>query len=174
MTNKIVLAGIAVVVLIGAFFVGRSTIIGGAAFGAIGSNPVENYIPVIKYNEGYYSDLPIQTTSTLTSAGITSSGAIAASSTLQVTGAFTAYSTSLLTSTTTMSANLVITTTNAATSSVQVGCVQTYATSTATPIKQMFYASSTLAIDTTVVTTDYGGGTMQGLVLWGFGKCPRI
>lgn len=36
-----------------------------------GSNAIENYIPAILYNGGYYSALPIQTTSTVTAADFT-------------------------------------------------------------------------------------------------------
>lgn len=43
--------------------------------GAIGTNPVENYIPIIKYNDGYYSELAIQTTSTITATGAITSSA---------------------------------------------------------------------------------------------------
>lgn len=39
---------------------------------AIGTKRLEDYIPVVKYNEGVYTDLPIQTTSTLNVGGITS------------------------------------------------------------------------------------------------------
>ena len=67
---------------------------------------------------------------------------------------------------------LTLTTTNAATSTAVIGCIQTYASSTATPIKQMFYASSTLGITGEIITAGFGGGTQQGLVLWGFGTCP--
>lgn len=67
--------------------------------------------------------------------------------------------------------DLTVTSSNSATSSIVVGCVETYATSTASPIKQMFFASSTLNIDGAAVAAGFGGGTMQGLVLWGFGSC---
>lgn len=86
-----------------------------------------------------------------------------ASSTLQATGDVTFYG---------GSGALTLTTTNAATSTAVVGCIQTYATSTASPIKQMFFASSTLNIDSASVTAGFGGGTIAGLVLWGFGTCP--
>ena len=68
--------------------------------------------------------------------------------------------------TTTNSANLVITTTNSATSSVQVGCVQGTATSTATPV----HFSLTSAISATSTFE----GTSQGFVTWAYGKCPKI
>ena len=96
-------------------------------------------------------------------------GNIATAGTLTVTGAST------LTGDVTMSGGnggLVITTSNSATSTVEVGCIQTYATSTASPIKQMFFASSTLNIDGASITAGFGGGTLSGLILWGFGTCP--
>jgi len=36
---------------------------------AIGTNPIENYVPVVKYNEGIYTALAISTTSDLTVGG---------------------------------------------------------------------------------------------------------
>lgn len=56
---------------------------------AIGTNPVENYLPVVKYNEGIYTALPITTTMGLTSASITNTGAMTVGTTLAVTGATT-------------------------------------------------------------------------------------
>jgi hypothetical protein len=67
---------------------------------------------------------------------------------------------------------VVITTTNAATSSASVGCIQTTATSTATPIKLTLYATSTTVVNGTAITTSFGSGTMAGFVTWGFGTCP--
>ena len=57
--------------------------------------------------------------------------------------------------TTTMSSNLVVTTANTATSSIQVGCIQFYATSTATAHR--FLASTT-----------------PGIMYSAYGNCPRI
>lgn len=57
--------------------------------------------------------------------------------------------------TTTMNSNLVVTTADTATSSVQVGCIQTTATSTATPIKLQ-------------------ATTTPGTAYWSYGKCPKI
>ena len=57
--------------------------------------------------------------------------------------------------TTTMNSNLIVTTANTATSSIQVGCVQFYATSTATA--QRFLASTT-----------------PGIMYSDYGKCPKI
>ena|SRR3990167_7339321 len=91
-----------------------------------------------------------------------------------LTGAATLSSTLAVTATTTLARNLVITHTDVATSSVQVGCIQTYATSTDSPINMTFFATSTLNIDGASVTSGFGGNAIQGLVLWSFGKCPRI
>lgn len=59
-----------------------------------------------------------------------------------------------------------ITTTNVATSTLVVGCVQTYATSTATPIRFVI-GSAQLA------STTFGGTTSNGAVLWQYGTCPH-
>ena len=60
---------------------------------------------------------------------------------------------------------LTVTTTNAATSTTSVGCVQTTATSTATPIKLEFSTGST--------TVGLPAGTAgNGLVSWRYGSCP--
>lgn len=60
--------------------------------------------------------------------------------------------------------NLTVTTTNAATSTLEVGCIQMYATSTDTAVNLQFHASSTLA--------DSTNGTGDGLVVWAYGSCP--
>lgn len=56
-----------------------------------------------------------------------------------------------------------VTTTNAATSTSALGCVQTTATSTLTPIRLLYTASTTA----TAIS-----GTQAGFVLWGYGTCP--
>ena len=56
------------------------------------------------------------------------------------------------------------TTSNSATSTLEVGCIQMYATSTATAVRFLFHASSTIS---TTVT-----GTASGYLLWGYGTCP--
>lgn len=58
---------LAVVLALSAVFVGVAK--------AIGENPIENYVPVVKLNEGLYTALPITTTSGLTAASIINSGA---------------------------------------------------------------------------------------------------
>jgi hypothetical protein len=62
---------------------------------------------------------------------------------------------------TTTTKNIDTGTSNTATSSILVGCIQTTATSTATPVKLEFV--------TTGATSTYAG-----TAFWGYGKCPRI
>lgn len=60
---------------------------------------------------------------------------------------------------------LTVNTSNTATSTASVGCVQTYATSTATPIH--------LEYSTTTVLASYNLGTVaSGGVAWRYGACP--
>lgn len=68
MNNKIVRAVAAVALVIVGFFAAKllNPAPQAVSFSAIGTNPVENYIPIIKYNEGYYSELPINTTAGIT------------------------------------------------------------------------------------------------------------
>lgn len=56
------------------------------------------------------------------------------------------------------------TTSNTATSTASVGCIQTTATSTATPIR--------LVIGTSIVATTTPAGNSVGSVGWQYGKCP--
>jgi len=74
-----------------------------------------------------------------------------------------------MTATTTALANINVVTSDTATSSVLLGCIQATATSTATPVKLMLYASTSIAS-----SASYGGGTQIGFVTFGYGKCPRI
>lgn len=55
-------------------------------------------------------------------------------------------------------------TTNAATSTFSGGCIQTTATSTATPVR--------FVIGTSGATTTYQGGAAIGVVAWQYGSCP--
>jgi hypothetical protein len=61
---------------------------------------------------------------------------------------------------------LIITTTNSATSSIEVGCIQMYATSTASPWRLAF---SSIASTTAL----YGGGTSDVAMMAQYGTCPR-
>lgn len=98
----------------------------------------------------------------------TVTGAVWASSTLQATGASRFYADSIFDGGIDA---VTLTHSNSATSSITVGCVDTFATSTASPIKFMLFATSSTVLNSVTVATDFGGGTMQGLVLWGFGAC---
>lgn len=60
---------------------------------------------------------------------------------------------------------LVVYTTNTATSTTSVGCIQTTATSTATPIRLELG-------NTTSATTTFRGVNGIGFVVWAFGNCP--
>lgn len=68
---------------------------------------------------------------------------------------------------TSTSGNLVIPTSNTATSSMQVGCIQTTATSTATPVHLAFTISQTATTTTT-------GTAGVGFVVLLYGKCPGV
>lgn len=69
--------------------------------------------------------------------------------------------------TTTMNGNLVVTTSNSATSTLQIGCIQMYATSTATAIR--------LELSTTTALATYTGGPAPtGVVAWRYGYCPKL
>lgn len=60
---------------------------------------------------------------------------------------------------------IVVTTSNTATSSVETGCIQMTATSTASPIKLVPVATAT-------TTTTFGFGTSGFVVVAVFGTCP--
>lgn len=57
---------------------------------------------------------------------------------------------------------LQVDTSNTATSSFAVGCIQTTATSTLTPIRFLYNTQATTSIT----------GVGQGVVVWGYGTCP--
>lgn len=59
---------------------------------------------------------------------------------------------------------LTITTSNAATSTTSLGCIQTTATSTATPIRFVIGSSG--------ATTTFQGTNSSGVVAWQYGTCP--
>lgn len=116
---------------------------GGQSFGATsaGNLLAENYLPFVMYNGGYQSAKDISTT-----ADVYGTDLFAADD-LVVSGG-----------------SVVVTTTNAATSSSALGCIQTVATSTATPVR--------LVIGTSGATTSYQGASSVGVVGWQFGSCP--
>ncbi len=117
MTTKNIIFGVVIVVISVAcsylLFGRTSTSV--AKFGAAvpGQLLAEYYLPFISTNQGFNSAFPIQTTSTLTATGFTDNG----------------------------NANIV--TSNTATSTLTVGCVQSYATSTVTAESLRFVASTT-------------------------------
>lgn len=69
--------------------------------------------------------------------------------------------------TTTANANITVTTTNAATSTIDVGCIQTYATSTLTP--HHFAIANVVS-----GTTTFDGSNSSFFLVDRFGKCPRL
>lgn len=115
----------------------------------LGAVNVEEYVPVIKY-EGYNSAKPI--TLTGASGDITSGDDITVGDDLTVTDDATV-----------SGGTFTVTTTNTATSTASVGCIQATATSTVTPIRFLYVASTTA----TALS-----GTQAGYVLWGYGTCP--
>lgn len=107
-----------------------------------------------------------QTTTCFTDLGVTSTLTVDGASTL--TGTVTTGGNATLTGDVTINGGngaLVLTTTNAATSTAQIGCIQTTATSTATPV--ILVLSSTASTSPT-----FGAGTAVGGVFWKFGTCP--
>lgn len=107
---------------------------------AAGNLLAENYIPYVLYNGGYNSAKDVSTTGGLYGATLTTTGASVFGSTVTVT------------------------TSNSATSTVSLGCIQTTATSTATPVR--------LVIGSSGATTSYQGSVATGVVGWQYGSCP--
>ena len=70
---------VVVAVITGVLSVGLALYLnkGGPENIGIGTLPIENYVPAIKFNAGYYSALPIQTTSTFNATGLSSLSSIA-------------------------------------------------------------------------------------------------
>ena len=60
-----------------------------------------------------------------------------------------------------------LTTANSATSTAIIGCIQSYATSTATAIRMEFSTTTALA-------TYSGGPVPTGVVAWRYGTCPNL
>jgi hypothetical protein len=104
MTNKTkaIALGVILAVLFGTFYLGKVQERNGflnsqaVAVGAPGTNlRAEDYIPYIKYNDGYYSELGITTTGDLSVAAITATGAVTSSGSGSYTGANTFASTTV-------------------------------------------------------------------------------
>lgn len=152
MSNKKVIIVVAVAALLAVIGMFVSRYHGNTLVGATpGSNAIENYVPAILYNGGYYSALPIQTSSDITGATITGTS---------IVGPVTSTATSTfadvtMTSSATTSLKIL------SSSSTQGGCIQANATSTATNIKLIFGAQAT--------TT--GVGSFNGQVFWSYGTC---
>ena len=141
MTNILKYAGIVALVVSIVVAVKVFAPIQANTLGAVGNQLIEQYDPYVRYNGGINSALPIQTSGTLTGGALTAAAA-------------------------TFSGNVTVTTSNSATSSATVGCVNTYATSTATAIKLFPGAINASA------STTYTGGTVGGFVVWAYGTCP--
>lgn len=86
--------------------------------------------------------------------------------TLEADAAFVANSVATLTGLLTANGGLTVTTSNTATSTTSVGCVQTTATSTLTPIALIFNTVSTSSANIA------NAQTSNGFVLWKYGNCP--
>jgi len=97
-----IIAALAILLLVSLFLGLRPKLVNLSSVGqgAPGTNAIENYIPAILYNGGYYSAYGIQTTSTLAVGGATT-----LSSTLGVTGATTLSSTLTGSATSTIGTN---------------------------------------------------------------------
>lgn len=132
-------AGVATV--IGVLWLIFSPMLGQNVFGAVN---IENYNPAIMAH-GYNSEKPI----TLSGA----SGDITTGDDLTVTDDATI-----------SGGSLTVTTTNTATSTVSLGCIQTTATSTVTPVRFVIGSSG--------ATTTHQGTNSVGVVAWQYGTCP--
>jgi len=123
----------------------------GTFLGSIGQLKAENYINYVRQNEGYYSERAI----TLSGAD----GDITAGDDLTVTDDLAVTDDVIISGGT-----ITVTTTNAATSTAIVGCIQTYATSTATAVR--------LTLSPFAGTSTTQGGTSSFLVAAQYGSCP--
>lgn len=123
-------------------------------YGAAGNLLAESYLPYVTQNGGYNSAKAITTTDTVTG------GDLAATDDLTVTDDAT-----ITDDLTVNGGTFTLTTTNAATSSAVMGCVQTYATSTETPIRLLIGSVAT-------TSASHTGNNSAGHVLWGYGSCP--
>ena len=64
---------------------------------------------------------------------------------------------------------IVITSSNSATSSVTVGCIETYATSTATTVRLQLGTGNSIS---TTTSRDASAAATGGVVYWFYGTCP--
>lgn len=145
MKDTLISVGVVVAILLSAY----AALSGGGvpSFGAAGGLLAENYWPYLLYNDGYKSEREIVLSGA--NGDITTGDDLTVTDDATVSGGV-----------------LNVTTTNLATSTATIGCVQTYATSTASPIRLGFDLSAT-----TTAKNQYGT-TVGGFVSWGFGSCP--
>ena len=148
------LVKIAIIVLI-------ASVIGGFVAGLVGDNQSDDLGAGTRFPNGISAD-----TTSPSAAGNIRGG------TFTLTGAATIGSTLAVTGVPTFTADavfnggdgaIVVTTTNTATSSIEVGCIQMYATSTATALRFEF---NPISATTTI------NGTSDGMVAWSYGSCP--
>lgn len=144
MIKNFIIPGIAVtaiVVSIFTLFATRPQMRAGTAGGLL----IENYIPAILYNDGYKSEREIVLSG--------ANGDITTGDDLTVTDDVTV-----------SGGSMTITTTNSATSTLSLGCIQTTATSTLTPVRFVIGSSG--------ATTTHQGSNSVGVVGWQYGTCP--
>ena len=99
--------------------------------------------------------------------GTTNFDSLSLGETLTVTGASTLTGAATFTADATFNGGdgaVVITNSNTATSSIEVGCIQMTATSTATPTRIVMGSSG--------ATTTHQGTAAAGVVAWQYGTCP--
>ncbi|MEK7180004.1 MAG: hypothetical protein AAB706_00855 [Patescibacteria group bacterium] len=144
MKNNVILVAVILALILSGVSFFRSD--GNPPFGAAGGMLAENYWPYLLYNDGYKSENEIVLSG--------ADGDITTGDDLTVTDD------------TTLSGGVVtVTTTNTATSSMTLGCIQTYATSTATAVRFVLSSAGT-------TTATFGAGTASGGVSWQYGTCP--
>lgn len=153
--GKLVLGIAVVVVLCLTFFAGRVSAPAEVGIGVPGTRTgIEEYVPYIKYNDGYYSLLGITSTAIITGDDLVSVDDITAGDDLVVTDDATV-----------SGGSLNVTTSNSATSTIAAGCWQLTATSTASPLKAVPAAIST-------TTTTFGSATVGFPLIAVPGTCP--
>lgn len=150
MNKEKVLWGIAVVgVLLGIVAILNSPK-ASSIFGAAGGMLAENYIPYIRYNDGYKSENEIVLSG--------ADGDITTGDDISVTDD------AVVTDDLTVNGRLFeLTSSNTSTSSAKIGCYETAATSTATKIRLEFNTTS---------STSTINGQSSGMVAWSYGSCP--
>lgn len=118
--------------------------------GALGGVTIEN--------ETFKGDVTVE--GTMTGADLTSTDDISVTDDLTVGGDAAITGDAVISG-----GSLILTDSSTATSSVEVGCIETKATSTASDIKLY------LGVDGSTATTTLFGTVSRGIVYWGFGSC---